>query len=86
MARKAVAGELSIDVNRAEPGLPDDVGYRHSGILRTISERWRTGQSVTPLLTLDYCVATTNGARETLSQCDGASARGTRAGPIGWLN
>jgi hypothetical protein len=38
MARKVVAGELSIDLNRAEPGLPDDVGYRRSRNPRTASE------------------------------------------------
>src|SRR6266446_8663840 len=37
-AGKAVEAELSIDLHRAEPGLPDDVGYRRSGNLRTISE------------------------------------------------
>ena len=29
---------MNIDLRRAEPGLPDDVGYRRSGNLRTISE------------------------------------------------
>src|SRR5260370_32293780 len=38
------------------------------------ASRWTAGQSVTRLLTLDYCVATTNGARKTLLQCDGGSA------------
>jgi hypothetical protein len=38
MARKVVAGELSIDLNRAEPGLPDDVGYRRSRNPPTASE------------------------------------------------
>src|SRR6266478_1648050 len=38
------------------------------------ASRWTAGQSVTRLLTLDYCVATTNGARKTLLQCDDGSA------------
>ena len=37
-AGKAVDAELSIDLNRAEPGLPDDVGYRRSRNPRTVSE------------------------------------------------
>src|SRR6266404_7189092 len=38
------------------------------------ASRWTAGQSVTRLLTLDYCVATSNGARKTVLQCDGGSA------------
>jgi hypothetical protein len=45
-AGKAVAVELSVDLNRAEPGLPDDVGYRRSGNLRTIISESLDGRTI----------------------------------------
>src|SRR5882672_3457207 len=74
MARKAVAGELSIDPSRGKSGAigPCRVLLRRN--LHTIGVSLDGTTIGDALLTLDYCVATTNGARETLSRCDGASA------------
>src|SRR5260370_4160044 len=64
VARKAVAGELSIGLDH------QDLGYRMMSdvaaaeICAPPASRWTARQSVTRLLTLDYCVATTNGSRK----------------------
>src|SRR5260370_24096451 len=66
IARKAAAGELSIDLDRAERAALDDVrsrsGRKSARHRRVVARHCR--QSATRLLTLDYCVATTTAARK----------------------
>src|SRR6266849_1961369 len=54
---KAIVVKFSIDLHRAEPGLPDDAGYRRGGNPRTISESLdgRTIHDMTAPLRIPRC-------------------------------
>ena len=86
-AGKAVEAELSIDLHRAEPGLPDDVGYRRSGNLRTISESL-DGRTIRDTAAHPGLLRCKQPMEREKHFCSAMTVllRGKRASPSGWFN